>query len=195
VESRLDIMLELVELEYMLRPVRTMIIRDADTIEIDGLKVELKKGVETELPYWLARQLASKDMAKLIETPISLEDIARLHFSVISAKTPSDLEPLPQYFYQEAKTVIQDLEERARKELNPALFEESQKMMQYLVDIIDKRLTMILQSLRSPTTIAELSSRLAPEEATLLSHLNTVLRKWKEKVLPRHQRFGDNDEP
>ncbi len=184
-ESRLSIELEILEFEYLLRPVRTMILKDAGVLEIDGQKIELQKGVETELPYWLAKQLAVEELAKLIETPITLEDIARLHFSVVSAKTPSDLEPLPQYFYQEAKTVIRDLEERARRELNPALFEESQKMTQYLVDIVDKRLTMILQSLRSPTSIAELSSRLAPEETLLLTYFSQVLREWKNKILPK----------
>ncbi len=58
-------------------------------------------------------------------------------------------------------------------------------MTQYLVDIVDKRLTMILQSLRSPTSIAELSSRLAPEETLLLTYFSQVLREWKNKILPK----------
>jgi DNA replication factor GINS len=58
-------------------------------------------------------------------------------------------------------------------------------MLQYLLDIIDKRLTIMLQSLRSPTSIAEISSRLAPEEAALLRYFNDTLIKWKEKILLR----------
>jgi DNA replication factor GINS len=181
----LEARLKLFELQYLLRPTRVMVVKDSKNLYIDGQSIELQKGVEIEIPYWLASQLVKEGLVKIVESPLSLEDIARIHFSVISAKTPSDLEQLPQYFYQEAKTVIQELGERAKKELDPALLEERHRMLQYLVEIIDKRLTILLQSLRSPTSIAEITSRLTPEEEALLNYLSNALKTWREKILPR----------
>ncbi|ABM80753.1 hypothetical protein [Hyperthermus butylicus] len=181
----LDVRLRIAELEYLLRPVRVAITRDHGTVTIDGVHVELQKGIEVELPYWLSRAIEEEELGKLSETPMSLEDIARIHFTTLSTRTPADLEQLPQYFYQEAKEYIKLLDERVRRELNPALLEEKQKAQQYLLEIADKRLLIILQSLRSPTNIAELYSKLSPEEQTILQLLQKALERWRELVLPR----------
>ncbi|MMZ70441.1 hypothetical protein D1872_334860 [compost metagenome] len=52
---------------------------------------------------------------------------------------------------------------------------------------MDKRLLIMLQSLRSPTAIAEVSSKLAPEEAMLLETLYKTIEEWKRNILPEHQ--------
>ena len=182
--NRLELLLRMIEIEYKLRPVRIMIIRDEKPLTVDGQRIELQKGIEIEVPYWLAQTLISEGIADMVESPISIEDIARVHFSALSARTPAELEPLPQNFYQNAKEFIKSLEDRIRRELNPILLEEKQKALQYLMEIIDKRLLVILQSLRSPTTMAELSSKLAPEESALLDFLYKTIDLWKRSLLP-----------
>ena len=182
--NRLELLLRMTEIEYRLRPVRVMVIRDEKPLTVDGQRVELQKGIEIEIPYWLAQALISEGIAEIVESPINIEDIARVHFSALSARTPAELEPLPQNFYQNAKEFIRHLEERIRRELNPILLEEKQKALQYLVEIIDKRLLIILQSLRSPTSMAELSSKLAPEESALLDTLYKTIELWKRRLLP-----------
>ncbi|KSW11939.1 hypothetical protein CF15_03875 [Pyrodictium occultum] len=186
-KDRLSLMLKISEIAYKLRPVRVMVLRDEKPFTVDGQKVELQKGIEMEVPYWLSRVLIEEEVANTTEMPITIEDIARVHFSALSARTPADLEPLPQNFYRNVKDLIESLEERIRRELNPALLEEKQKAIQYLAEIVDKRLLIMLQSLRSPTAIAEVSSKLAPEEAMLLETLYKTIEEWKRNILPEHQ--------
>jgi DNA replication factor GINS len=182
-----EILIELTRLEYMLRPVRLAVTRDYGVLHVDGMTVELHKGIEIEVPYWLAKAIESMGVGKLTETPLTLEDIARIHYTILSARTPSELEPLPQYFYQEAREYLDTLDERIRRELNPTLLEEKQKALQYLVEIVEKRLTMIIHSLRSPTSIAELYSKLTPEEQAMLKMMQQLLETWRRSILPQTQ--------
>ncbi len=183
--NELEVLLKLAELEYMVRPVRVAITRDYGVITVDGATIELHKGIEVELPYWLARAVEASELGKPTETPIGLEDIARLHYTTLTAKTPAELEPLPQYFYHEAREYLKQLDERIRRELNPTLLEEKQKALQYLVEIVDKRLTIIIQSLRSPTSIAELYSKLTPEEQAVLKTIQQILESWRKQIIPK----------
>ncbi|ALL01681.1 GINS complex protein [Pyrodictium delaneyi] len=184
-KSKLELLLKISEMEYKLRPVRVMIVRDDKPLTLDGQRIELQKGIEIEVPYWLARALTHEGIAEVTESPINIEDIARVHFSVLSARTPAELEPLPQNFYQDVKEFIRSLEDRVRRELNPILLEEKQKALQYLLEIVDKRLLIMLQSLRSPTSMAEISSKLAPEESALLDTLYKTIELWRRHLLPR----------
>jgi DNA replication factor GINS len=180
-----EIVLELARLEYLLRPIRLAVTKDYGVLKVDGLTIELHKGIEIEVPYWLAKAIESLDVGKLTETPITLEDIARIHYTTLSARTPAELEPLPPYFYQEARDYLEALDERIRKELNPSLLEEKQKALQYLIEIVEKRLTMIIHSLRSPTSVAELYSKLTPEEQAILKSLQQLLETWRANILPQ----------
>ncbi len=178
------IKLDLIEYEYMLKPVRVMVTRDYGELVIDGEAIQLQKGVEAELPYWLAKIFENKGVANTLESAITIEDIARVHFSVVSARTPADLEPLPRNFYLEALRYIKRLDEEIRRNFNAELLEEKQKAIQYLLEIIDKRLLLILQSMRSPTSLAEISSKLSEEEAILMEELRRILDLWKKKLSP-----------
>ncbi len=180
-----EVMLRIIEEEYMLKPVRIMVVKDYGNVHIDGTEYPLHKGVELEVPLWLAELLVSQGVANVVETPLSIEDIARVHFTTVSARTPAELEPLPRNFYQEAKRFIKQLDEEIRREFNAALLEEKQKAIQYLLEIIDRRLTLIMQSIRSPTTVAEISSKLSQEESALLEEIRDDVEKWKRTLTPR----------
>jgi DNA replication factor GINS len=182
--SELAFRMKLIEYEYMLKRVRVMVVRDAGEIIVDNETIPLQKGVEIEIPLWLAQVLEKEGLVNPIEPPMSIEDIARVHFSVISARTPADLEPLPKNFYLETMRYIKMLDEQIRKEFRAELLEEKQKAVQYVLEIMDRRLLLILQSMRSPTSLAEISSKLSEEEAVLLEELRSDIETWRSRLMP-----------
>jgi len=184
VSRELLLRLKLIKYRFWTKQVRVMVVKDSRSLRVDGDEITLQKGVEIETPLWLAKILARNNIVNIIETSITIEDIARVHFSVVSARTPADLEPLPRNFYLEATRYIEQLEETIRKEFKAELLEEKQKAIQYLLEIIDKRLLLILQSMRSPTAIAEISSKLSEEEAILLNELKKDIELWRRNIVP-----------
>ena len=142
-------LLELIELSYKLERVRVMVVKDYGSLEIDGVVYELRRGTEIELPRWIAEVLEEAGIVEVLETGLGLEDIARIHFSTHSVKSMRELERLPENFYIQAKEYLRELEARIRRELNTTLLEEKQKAELYLVEIINRRLGMILQVLEA----------------------------------------------
>lgn len=179
-----EVRLRLVAFKHKLRNTRVMVLRQLGELVVDGERLSLEKGVEIEIPLWLATLFTEKEYTNMVEQPITIEDIARVHFSTVSARTPADLEPLPKGFYLEALRYIESLDRQIRREFNAMLLEERQKATQYLLEIIDKRLLLILQSMRSPTSLAEISSKLTEEESILLEELRDDIESWRKALAP-----------
>lgn len=175
-------LLELIELSYKLKPVRVMVVKDYGSLEIDGVMYELRRGTEVEIPRWIAEVLEETGVVEILETGLSLEDIARMHFSTHSVKSVRELERLPENFYIQAKEYLRELDARIRRELNPMLLEEKQKAELYLVEIINRRLSMIIQVLRSPASLAEVYEKFSEEEKLLADALRSLIEEWRKKV-------------
>ncbi len=176
--SAVEAGLRLARLAYEASTTRVMVVRDAGRLVVGGAVYELRKGTEVELPRWLARLLAEEGVVEPLEQPITLNDIARAHFSAASARTVSELEQLPRDFYQQVSEYVRELDARVRREFDPALLDERSKAAQYTREILSKRVGMILLSLRSPTAMGELYSKLTLEEQVLLDVLTRALERW-----------------
>lgn len=174
--------LELARLAYEASTVRVMVLRDQGRIVAGGSSYELRKGTEIEMPRWLARILAAEGVVELVETPLTLEDIARTHFGTMTAKTVGELEQLPREFYQQVAEYVRVLDERVRREFNAVLLEEKQKATMYASEIAGKRLSMILQALRTMTALGELHAKLTVEEEVLLDTLTEAINEWRRRV-------------
>ncbi len=181
-EKTIELGLELARLAYLTGTVRVMVIKDAGTIRVGEVGYELRKGTEIELPRWLARLLSEKGVVEIVETPITLEDIARFHFGVMSARNVAEMEPLPQHFYQQVSEYVAMLDSRIRREFNAALLEEKQKASTYAAEIAMRRLAAILQVLRSPASMGELYGKLTVEERILIDVLYNALEKWRKMI-------------
>lgn len=180
--KRFSELLELIELSYKLKPVRVMVVKDYGSLEIDGATYELRRGTEVEIPRWIAEVLKEAGVVEVLETGLGLEDIARIHFSTHSVKSVRELERLPENFYMQAKEYLRELDARIRRELNPMLLEEKQKAELYLVEIIGRRLSMIVQVLRSFASLVEVYERFSEEEKLLADVLRGLIEEWRKKV-------------
>ncbi len=160
-----------------------MVLKDLGVVRADGASYELRKGTEVELPRWLARSLQSIGAVKILESPLSIEDIARVHFNVLNARSLRDLEPVPEYFYLQVSEYLQDLDERIRREFDASLLDEKRRAELYMNDIVNKRIVTILHALRSPAAIAEISSKLSLEERILADSMKCLLDEWLQAVI------------
>ncbi len=174
--------LQLARLAYEASMVRVMVLRDEGLLSAGGRTYELRKGTEIELPRWLAQLLADRGVVEIIETPLTLEDIARIHFETMTVKTVGELEPLPRDFYQQVADYVKTLDTRVRREFNAVLLEEKQKAIMYAAEVAAKRLNMMLQVLRTPTAMGELYAKLTNEEQILMDILSTALDEWRKRM-------------
>ena len=183
--SWIETAIKLHEFQHRIKQARFMVVKDVGTIVLDGVEVTLAKGVEVEVPLWAARVLEERGIGNRAEPGLSIEDITRIHFSVMNARSPADLEPLPRDFYFDALDYIEELSNRIRREFNAALLEERQRAIQYFLEILDKRLSLILQSVKSPAALAEIAEKLSPEEAALLDELRRDIEAWRGRLSPK----------
>ncbi len=180
IESRI----EALRVRYELKPVRVMVLRDVGKVRIDGVEYELRKGTEVELPRWMARVLASKGIVEYIETPMTLDDVARVHYMVTEARSLAETPQLPEDFYFRARDYLRQLSEELRRRPDPRILEEKSKAEIYLEEVVTRRLWAILQLLRSPAARSEVYDRLSSEEKVLHDTLLEEIEAWRRMVSP-----------
>ncbi len=180
--------LEVLRARYETRPVRVMVVKDVGKIVVDGVEIELRKGTEVEIPRWMARVLAAEGYVELLESPLTLDDIARVHFMVTEARSLVDTPPLPEEFYHRVREYLERLEEELRRSPSTQILEEKEKAELYLDEIISRRLWTILQLLRATGARAEVYEKLSPEEKLLHDTLQRVIEEWLSTVSPLHAR-------
>ncbi|AEM38241.1 hypothetical protein Pyrfu_0369 [Pyrolobus fumarii 1A] len=180
----LEAKLEALRIRYETRPVRVMVVKEVGKIVIDGVEIELRKGTEIEVPRWIAKVLEEKGIVEPLESPMSLDDIARVHFIVTEARSLADTPSLPEDFYFRAADYLRRLETELRRRPEPQLLEEKSKAELYFEEIVSRRLWTILQLLRSPGARAEVYEKLSPEEKTLHDDLLARIEEWKRRVAP-----------
>ncbi len=178
--------LELLRARYELKPVRVMVVKDVGKLVIDGVELELRKGTEVEVPRWVARILASQGYVEILESPLTLDDIARVHFMVTETRSLVDTPSLPEDFYQRAREYFDRLEELLRRNPSAQLLEEKEKAELYFEEILSRRFWTILQLLRATGARAEVYERLSPEEKILHDTLQEVIEEWLASISPIH---------
>jgi len=172
-----------VRISFLAKKVRVMVLKDLGNVRADGEVYELRKGTEVELPRWLARTLQQQGIVKILETPLTIDDIARVHFNVFNARSLRELEAVPEYFYLQVQEYLEELSRRIREEFNAALLDERRKAELYMLEIVSRRITALLQALRSPAAVAEISSKLSMEERVLADAMKSLLDDWLKTVV------------
>ena len=180
----LETRLAVIEARYELRPVRVMVVRDAGRIRVDGVEYELRKGTEVEIPRWMARVLAERGIVEPLESPMTLDDVARVHYMVTEAQSLADTPSLPEDFYLRARDYLESLRRELRRRPDPQLLDELGKAEVYLEEIVTKRLWTVLQLLRSPSARAEVYERLSSEEKALHDTLHEAIEEWRKRISP-----------
>ncbi len=184
---KLEIALKLEENLYLEDKVKVILLKEHnDLFDGEGF-LRLGKGMEVELPRWLAKELVDAGIAKYVrEKTVDdvLKEVSKFVFLESRKDEPYPVE-LPADFYKRVKEILEkfknpdvggeDVEKMAYKLLKVS------KIKNYVKEIINLRLKKIVQKILDEDEIpVALEEKLTPEEKVFAYEFLDDTRTWKK---------------
>ncbi len=188
---RLELMLKLEQEVFMEDKVKVMITRDISELFTGEAFLRLGKGMEVEVPRWLAEYLVSKGYAKFVKE-ITLNDILKKvsSYNFLEKKNLDDYpKEIDKKLYKYVRLILRRFEETDVSEVQDKKsliiqYMNLEKLKSQIVELANIRL---LKSLRLMLGLGEvpvdLIERLAPEELSIINEIKDDITVWKENVL------------
>ncbi len=188
---RLELMLKLEQEVFMEDKVKVMITRDISELFTGEAFLRLGKGMEVEVPRWLAEYLVSKGYAKFVKE-ITLNDILKKvsSYNFLEKKNLDDYpKEIDKKLYKYVRLILKRFEETDVSEVQDKKsliiqYMNLEKLKSQIVELANIRL---LKSLRLMLGLGEvpvdLIERLAPEELSIINEIKDDITVWKENVL------------
>lgn len=160
------------ELEYLNSSVKVTLTRDIPKLEAFGeVFTDLKRGVVIRVRRWMAEKLVEAGAAEHDSQSVTPAVIRQIEWR--ERNNPTDLQKLPDFFYQDAWNLISVNQSRMRVR-DPTLHA-------MLLDVASLRVAKILRfSRREP--MEELLDKLTPEEKLLHEAVRRVVEVWQKNV-------------
>ncbi len=190
---RLELSIDLEMEKFMEEKVKVLVLRDLTDIFNGEELLRLGKGMEIDLPRWLADYLVTKGYAKYskeIDITKLSKEVSKYRF--LENKHKEDPYPvqLPKNFYKLIKVVSQKAREKVKEEyvddmgdiLN--IMNRIVKISNDISEIAELRLMkMIKHIITSKEIPVELIERCTPEEIALIKELKDDMEVWYKKAL------------
>ncbi len=159
-------------------------------LPLNGLRIELKKGLKRELPIRFAIPLLEKNLIDIDTTRLySKEIINKIRWKEERTETLQELE---EDFYFKVRILIKSLEEQLKK--NPddiELLSTIRHIKISVIDIIKARLQKIVKmASTNPEVSREYLKKMTKEERMLYVQLCDILSYWYDSL----QKFIDKGE-
>ncbi|UXD22652.1 hypothetical protein IPA_07035 [Ignicoccus pacificus DSM 13166] len=191
---KLELAIDLEMEKFMEEKVKVMILKELVDVFNGEELLRLGKGMEIDLPRWLAEELVARGYAKYSRE----EDIVKLSkeiskYKFLENKHKDDPYPvqLPKNFYKMVKLIGEKAEELIRRgefegNMND-IFSIMNKLMKVKNDVEEiaeiRLLKMMKYVVSSKEVPVELRERCTPEEIHLVNELKYMIDVWYEKVL------------
>ena len=160
------------ELEYLNSSVKVTLTRDIPKLEALGeVFTELKSGAVIRLRRWIAEKLVEAGAAQHDSQQVTPAMIRQIEWR--ERNNTTDLQKLPDFFYQDAWSLISGNQGRTRVQ-DPTLHA-------MLLDLASLRLAKILRFSRREAT-EDLLGRLTHEERLLQRALRNLVEVWQSNV-------------
>lgn len=173
-------LIEGLEVSFMLSPARVTVLKNfgkAPFIE----DIVLSRGIEIEIPRWLALILEKWGVVELSpnERP-RLDTVARAKILErdMERRGLRTLAKLHPYFYIMIRLMVRELESRAKRELNISVLKEIDAIRSSLYDVLKLRLGKIIDAALMGTVSTELLDNMTFEEKVLFTKLSSVIKSW-----------------
>ncbi|NPA85307.1 MAG: DNA replication complex GINS family protein [Crenarchaeota archaeon] len=187
---RLEIALKLERNIYLEERVKVILLREISDLFDGESFLRLGKGMEVELPRWLADDLVQKGFARYSRERTveeTLKEVAKYRFLESKKDEPYPTQ-LPPDFYKRVKEII---EKYRKPEISDVDVEEiAQKLLKVtriraqLKELTDLRLMKIVTKVLGEEEIpVSLIERLTPEERIFAQEFDGDVRTWKHLVL------------
>ena len=136
-------------------------------------------GQETEVPYWVARELVELGYAKFREEDtITYNSLSKMHWRE-TIPSSRQLPSLPGNYYCIMRRHLRELREQSKQD--QLKLRELEKTETLVRDIISCRVRKIVSIAASPTPSEDLIQGLTLEERSLYRMLNGTIEAWKAK--------------
>ena len=187
---KLEVALRLEQNVYLEERVKVILLKEVNDLFDGETFLRLGKGMEVELPRWLAKDLVERGYAKYTREKSvdeSLKEVAKYRFLEAKKDEPYPTE-LPSDFFKRMREI---LEKYKRPEVDVNNVEEfAQKLLKVtkikvqLKELIDIRLTKIVNKILGEEEIpVSLLERLTPEEKVFAEEFGNDVRTWKKVVM------------
>ncbi len=168
--------LELLELAYMMRPTRAIVLKSLGTIP--GLSVPLQRGTEVSIPLWLAEILEKHGYVEVQDKLLSPADISKLRFQHRQRAQLLKLED--EFFYLKARKSIEEIEARAKQEADYVLIRAAEKVKQEVFEIFKSRFSAILKAIQLEG-VSTITKQLTLEELVITLGIAKLVDEWKRR--------------
>ncbi|MGC9210024.1 MAG: GINS complex subunit Sld5 [Acidilobus sp.] len=176
---RLAERMKLIELDFLLRPAKVMILKDYSLVLPEG-RLSVKKGDEVDVPRWLASVLISRGIAKP-KDEVDVNYINSYHYRERRSSTTSQLVQLPPDFYVTVGDYIRRLEEQIKVQPSHMLINDRDVSEKNLLELSQLRLNKIIR-LAQTDAGDEALPNMTPEEALLYSSIKETIESWRRYV-------------
>lgn len=169
--------LEEIALDQENQSVKVSITKEVSDLVTCGRDLASANKSEIELPYWIAIELVSGDIAKLRdEDKLNPTGLSKIHWRE-TIPTSRQLPSVQPNFYHPIKSFLLDLGRRPEKA------RELEKAKALFQDIVNCRLRKIITLAASSGQTEALSQNMCAEEKALYNTMSAIISKWKERML------------
>ena len=172
--------LRLVSLDYELRGVRVLFLRDYPRLPLAGGVVDARKGDEMDLPRWQARVLEDMGVVEVRERLPDLNDINMYHYREKRGRAANQLQPLPEDFYLRVSEFVAKLNEAIRENPSSTLIRDRETAEKNTIDLAETRLAKLVRL--AQTEGGELKERMTLEERIIFDVLRGIIGGWRAYI-------------
>ena len=175
--------LKVTEGEYLAETVDVRVIRDHESLEVEGRKVELKAGSELRMPRWLARSLAKKGIVQIVEHErVDYNEVSKYAFlEGQGSPAPLSLVRLPKSFYIKYREYMEGMKEELKSTGDHRVLGEMERARAAMSELVNMRLRKILLAVQIGVKLEDIRDRLAYEEEALYISLQDTIKEWKRR--------------
>lgn len=156
--------------------------RNSPEIELAGLRIgPLQEGVELEVRFWAAEQLAKAGMVRFHEEDI-LDSVKlnKIHWKE-RVQSVKQISPLPDDFYPRLRRFTKDSKKKANS--TPEKMAEYDKIVRLSHDVVNCRVKKIISLSSAPAQTDQFLRSLTVEERALYKHLYEIITEWRREIL------------
>lgn len=180
VKRHLNTRLRLLELDYMISPVRVQALRDIGRIPLPGGEMDVRRGDEFEVPRWQAMLLEGLGLVEIKEKDMDLDEVNLYHYREKRTQAGSVLQSIPQDFYYRVRELIRKLNDEIRRNPATMLLRDRETVEKNVLEIADTRLAKIIRLAQAGSE--EQRERMMPEETLVYNAIRSILDAWREYI-------------
>jgi len=170
-----------IDFDFENSTIRIVVTREIPEMPRMSKLATVKVGQETEVPYWMARELVQLGYARFREEDVlTYNSLSKIHWKE-TIPASRQIPALQSTFYCMLRRHLVELKQASKQD--QVKLRELEKTESLVRDIVNCRIRKIVSLAASPTPTEELMKGLTLEERALHSTLKRTIDEWKSKLL------------